>query len=326
VKVAVLGWYGHGNFGDELILEGLKKLFKGWTIQPYSNDDTSKYPQMDFDAINRCDLFVFGGGELIRQTCLFMQTPSIFNRHQPSLLNSFYCRTPFSKYSWAHKIKIPKIILGCGINAKSPEELSHWVIDGLKQFSYIGLRDNTAVKLLRACPQLKNKVGLFYDLAFAIDVERINCPHKNQAVVIPTDRSLLGDIGLQQINVVDKSRPWLTEKLKPYDKAVFLSFGQQDNDDYETCKRLASCSSYGEVYHPDQLTLRNVMDLISESAFVVPYRLHGLILSFMLGANHEFYPYHWKLQRVHDTIAGLQPEKIRATQQARFKEVIEKLT
>ena len=64
------------------------------------------------------------------------------------------------------KIKIPKIILGCGVNAISPNELSPNVIQDLEQFSYIGLRDNTSLNILKAIPRLKGKVDLFHDLAF----------------------------------------------------------------------------------------------------------------------------------------------------------------
>ena len=78
-SVAILNWGGHGNFGDEIMLEGLRQLFQGWQIQVVSDNDKSTYPKIDFDAVNKCDLFVLGGGELINADRLFFALPSYFH-------------------------------------------------------------------------------------------------------------------------------------------------------------------------------------------------------------------------------------------------------
>jgi polysaccharide pyruvyl transferase WcaK-like protein len=300
----MLGWYGHGNFGDELMLEGLRQLFKNWQITVMSDNYKSSFPKLNFNVVNECDLFVLGGGNLI-------SSDRLFSSDLYSFLHS----------SWVKRIKIPKVILGCGVNAENASQLKPSVIADLQQFSFIGLRDNVSVDILKVIPQLAGKVHLFHDLAFALETGGLTWkPSKNVAVVIPTDRcTSKHDSGIRQFDVAAKSCSWLTEKLKPYSKTVFLPFGQQDNDDLETCNRLASCVKGSVVL---QLPLQKTLNLLSECAAVFPYRLHGLILSFLVGAKYEFYPYHWKLQRVHDTITGCSIEEIRLKQKASFDELI----
>ncbi|MCJ7767305.1 polysaccharide pyruvyl transferase family protein [Candidatus Bathyarchaeota archaeon] len=306
-KVAILGWYGHGNFGDALILDGLRQLFKGWQVNDMSSTRNSTYPVIDFNEVNKCDLFVLGGGELINADCLFL--PSPWMRY--ATLNRLLPRVP-----WAHKVKIPKVILGCGVNAESADQLKPCVLKDLEQFSYIGLRDNVAVSILKSIPSLKSRVHLFHDLAFAVDTNGVSrSPSQDDlAVVIPTDR--------KHLNVVAESQAWLKQKLAPYEKTLFLPFGEEDNDDFRTCQLLSSCSSNSRVLSPSHLSLERVLKLLSGCAAVFPYRLHGLVLSFLVGAEYEFYPYHRKVTRVHDTVTGCGPGEIRLKQRASFDELI----
>ena len=86
--------------GDSVMLEGLRQLFQGWQINVMSDNDKSTYPKIDFEAVNKCDLFVLGGGELINADHLFFALPQHFH---------------LIPDSWVQKIEIPKIILGlCG--------------------------------------------------------------------------------------------------------------------------------------------------------------------------------------------------------------------
>lgn len=171
--VAVLNWAGHSNFGDELILEGLRQLFKDWQLQVYSSDDAGAYPMIDFDEVNQRNLFVLGGGELINKHFLWMPYPCSLKVH--SRLYRLYAHTPFARKSWIKQITIPKVILGCGVDVAGPEDLDGNVVRDLEQFQYIGLRDKVAVEILQSFPMLKAKVHLFYDLAFAINMSTDTC-------------------------------------------------------------------------------------------------------------------------------------------------------
>jgi len=320
-KIAVLGWAGHGNLGDELMLDGLKNLFKGCEFMVMSNDNRGTYPFIDFDAINSCDLCILGGGELIHADHLFMPTPSIFKA--PSLMYRIYARTPLAHLPWTHRIKIPKIIFGCGVNAEGSSQLKLNVIEDLERFDYIGVRDNTSLNILKSFPRLKDKVFLSYDASFGIKIDRSWEAYDkvDRAIIIPTDRFTVGDEGVLERDIAVKSRDWLNEKLVSYKEKIFIAFGEIDNDDYETCKILSDKSS--TILRSNNLLLQEILVMMGISKIVFPYRLHGLILSFITGTPYDFYPYHWKLQRVNDTIKDKKVEEIQNTQKAIADEIME---
>ena len=318
--VAVLGYFFHNNFGDELILDGLRQLFIDWQVIPM-NERT-----FNINIVNKCDLFVLGGGELIHADRLFMNTPSFLGFKIPRLAHRLMNRTNiFNNISWVHKIKIPKVILGCGVNVENVSELKKEVVSELEQFDYIGLRDQASVDLLSSISTLKNKVHLFYDLAFSLNCNSANRTqnYEKTAVVIPTDRFTFSDKGVRQNQIAAKSRDWLHQELVVFDETLFLPFGQEDNDDYATCQSLSDCATNSEIISPENLNFQTIIDYIANSDMVFPYRLHGLILSFMIGKKYEFYPYHWKLSRVHETIKNLSPDEIRHAQQKEFETMLQ---
>jgi exopolysaccharide biosynthesis predicted pyruvyltransferase EpsI len=302
-KVAILNWAGHGNFGDELIIEGLKQLFKNCEVTVFTDSPNKEYPQVNFKQINKHDLFVLGGGELINEDRLFIPP------------------------SWSKKIKIPKIILGCGVNVNTPNQLSSKVVDELKNFSYIGLRDRTAVDILNLIPELRQKTDLFYDLTFSLDMKKYNIiknKSKNTAVVIPTDRvTNQADKGIAQYNLAQTSKDWLKIQLSNFENTMFLPFGVEDNDDHKTCESLSVYAKNPTIIPHKFITPDYVFTLITNAQHVFPYRLHGMILAYILGTPYTYYPYHNKLSRVHNTIIEKTPRSIKQTQKDKI-EVVKK--
>lgn len=311
-SVAVFGWFGQGNIGDDLLLLGLKELFNGWNVLPMSNDGHGRYPRLNVDKVNECDLFVLAAGEnSVNADTVFKPEP-----HMPHLAYKAYAHTGFWRKPWLHKIHVPKIALGCGVNVDCREEIGLNVVKDLAEFSYIGLRDSTAFNILNSFGVLQGKLGLFYDLVFALSLNVYSWRgSKDLAVVVPTDREHLG--------MVEKSRGWLCERLKGYKRCVFLPFGSKDNDDSQTCVSLLSCASKGVVLPHFGLSLMKILRLLCDCQKVFSYRLHGLLLAFLVGAPFEFYPYHRKLQRVYDTVNGVDVEVIRERQKRQFEAALE---
>ena len=62
MKLGVIGWYGHSNFGDERMLYCIKKIFSGhnFLISKNWNDAREK-----INELNKCDYILIGGGGLI---------------------------------------------------------------------------------------------------------------------------------------------------------------------------------------------------------------------------------------------------------------------
>lgn len=301
-KLAVLNWSGHGNFGDDLFIDAYRELFSGWDIRVFSDSPKSVCPLIDFKEVNKCDLFALGGGELINRDRLFI----------PS--------------EWARKIEVPKIILGCGVNAKKFSQLKINVLHELYNFEFIGLRDYYSIALLNEDHQLRKRVGLFYDLLFSMNTSSIEAkaPDERVAVIIPTDRtSNKSDRGIMQYGVADKSLKWLKQHTCCFDRLVFLAFGKEDNDDYATCLKLSKAISKPSVIISDCGKNKDLMlKVIANATSVYAYRLHGLILAKIFNKPCGFFPYHWKLNRVQDTILGCTPELIKNWQRQSLSTVL----
>ena len=312
--VAVLGYYGQGNFGDDLILEGLRTLFKGWEMQVYSTVTGGAYPTLDYNKANKSDLFIVGGGELIHKDCLAQPTPCRFKFKNHSLAYKLYNRTFLAHLPYLKHIKTRKVLLGCGVDA---EELNWNVKKDLQQFSFIGLRDTTSMQTLKKIPELTDKIHLFHDLAFQLTPPK---PTKKSdyAAVIPTHREGLS---------LESSEQWLKENVTGYRKAWLIPFGKNDNDDYTTARVLSPtlflAGVRSEFMLPSQVNFTAVCNLLSGAKEVFTYRLNGLILAYMLGVPCRFYPYHPKLNRVHDTLTGVCPDVIRREQQKTLNIIME---
>lgn len=291
VMVAVLGWYGHGNFGDELVLEGIKHLFHDDEVTVFNEKNFS------FTEVNKHDLFVFGGGELVGLTQLFLPSP------------------------WVNKIKVPKIALGVGVNSKTAWNMRHRVKRDLAQFNYIGVRDSTALKILQGIRQLQGKTGLYYDCAYSVPLEPSNV-RTWLTVIAPTDRkSNKHDKGVTRCNTTLNSVKWLTDTINLKCKTVFVPFGTEDNNDFETCLSLAAHVDESEVWC-HSLNIGKVASLFSHAELVVAYRLHAMILAHMLDVPYVFYPYHWKLTRVYESIKNVTVDAVRVKQKKVLKDVL----
>lgn len=303
-KVAVLGYYGYGNFGDdEAVLGGLKQLFMNWDIEVYAATSESRFPVFNYDAVNSCDLFVLGGGNLIWGDRLFFYSPLVRYSFIPAAVHRRF------RFGWSKKIRVPKAVLGCGLDTA---KLSFEVLRELYNFDYIGVRDTFSFNALSSYPF---NCGLCYDLALANKIECSPKKFGDVAVVVPTDR-----VGL---DAVSKSGVWLKEQLANFRSAVFVPFGKVDNDDYKTCRCLADICGKDNVVLRGPVSFGKMVTLLSSCGAVVAYRLHSLILAYMVGAKYSFYPYHKKLTYVHETLAEKSLAEIKDKQRGEFRKVLE---
>jgi polysaccharide pyruvyl transferase WcaK-like protein len=62
MRIGVIGWYGHGNAGDERILASLRCIFAGHDLVVVNN---LHLPEAALDNLNACDFVLFGGGGLL---------------------------------------------------------------------------------------------------------------------------------------------------------------------------------------------------------------------------------------------------------------------
>lgn len=66
MRIGILGWYGHQNFGDERILYCLKKILQGHDILVVGGWNEAREA---LSELNSCDYVLIGGGGLILRGC-----------------------------------------------------------------------------------------------------------------------------------------------------------------------------------------------------------------------------------------------------------------
>lgn len=289
MNVSILGWYGHRNLGDEAILEGFQYLFHNHRFTVLSD----KMPLQEiFWKANQSDLFILGGGELINSTRLFS-----FPAH------------------WDDYLTVPKMVLGCGVNAPNIESIQPHVLESLESFEYIGLRDLESCRILRSDPKLSSKIHLFLDPAITLAKKHglEHCPEsENTAVIVPTDRFRTEhDEGILHTDYVNQSLPQLKKDLEQdkIENVVLVPFGGDDNDDMESCRQIAHSLSdrlYVSTKCPE--TPRETLEIMAACSKAYTYRLHGMLFAYSLKMPFNCYEYHRKIRKVYEMLKGYENE------------------
>jgi polysaccharide pyruvyl transferase WcaK-like protein len=124
-RIGVIGWYGHGNAGDERILACLRRLFDGDELLPTRS---LKDALERLEDLNRCDYVLFGGGGLVlRNTGRYAE---LFERLEP----------PFS-------------CVGLGVEFRDPANKA--LLDVLKsRAEFIHVRDSDSCARLECHPNV----------------------------------------------------------------------------------------------------------------------------------------------------------------------------
>jgi len=283
-SATILGYYGHNNLGDAAMLEGIKFLLKKYlginSYQVMTNARGLKIPYFDVSRVNKTDLFVLGGGELINRDRLYLPG-----------------------FDWLQKIQVPKIIIGCGINdVTKPSEMLPSVMDSLETFVQVNVRDFHSYQLLRSCPSIKNNVYFDFDPSFALGMKySLNFSHNDSIAIIPTDRTTKKyDPGILHLDIINTSKAILAKMLKE-DKAKsikLIAFGGDDNDDSKNCHQLQyylfehDICLKTEIFRPKNAL--EALSIIGSCRKVYTYRLHGIIFSYMLKLPCVSFDYHCK--------------------------------
>jgi polysaccharide pyruvyl transferase WcaK-like protein len=286
MKVSILGWYGHGNLGDEAMLEGIQYL----TEKQFGSCDFTVMNDATFtlEKANESDLFILGGGELINRDRLFLNA-----------------------VAWDYNIIVPKLVMGCGLNNPDYVSLQDHVKRSLRRFQFIGVRDGESYKLLREDPQLKDNVCLSLDPSLILPLKYGITwnPMEGVAAVVPTDRKTNKyDLGILATGIIDQTKQQLLDQLKRDNVhlAILLAFGGDDNDDYASCEQLAEhFKPHLSVRIVKPTSPKEALEILSACGKVYTYRLHGLVLAYALGIPFCGFGYHRKVKRNRDTLITL---------------------
>ncbi len=124
MKIGVMGYYGFGNAGDEVILRNLERILAGYQVVPlplglnYSSDTIKR--------LNDFDYLVLGGGGLIRG-------------EPPSPFGTFHL--------WHRSLQTPLGVLGVGVEHVEPQ-FREPVEVLLERSSFFVVRDEQSAQIL----------------------------------------------------------------------------------------------------------------------------------------------------------------------------------
>ena len=311
-NIVISGWYGHGNIGDEAILQALIEIFEkkypGCTITAlsFSPEYTKKtqninavkqfpigkkkwlHSVLTFDivrtliAIYKCDLFVMGGGGFL----------SDWQPYVPhGWLKQMKIAKYFGKKTWLYRIGAGPFLTDVG------KKTTKFYIDNFVDM--VSVRDKESYR------QLVENVGIEKRVEIEID------PVANMSVDGYIDRRSKQDSKYICIIYTEyfKNKYFKNDKMKKWDhlfrafcaqiEAVIdkglipkLLFFQKDIEE-------SLAKKFVEVFNEQIIVLfpqdyKDAFSMMSESKGVISFRLHGNIMAYAI--KKPFLPiiYHHK--------------------------------
>ena len=136
-KIAICGYYGHGNFGDEVILRVILSKIKELNPNVQINILTPKKPACLLQNMIGADVFIFGGGSILQNAT---SDASLLCYLGIISLSSVLCKR--------------KIMLANGIGPILERKIPRKILiqataRAINYFDYISVRDTHSQKMLQ---------------------------------------------------------------------------------------------------------------------------------------------------------------------------------
>lgn len=256
-KIGLVGYFGWGNFGDELFMEVHKEfLSNDYDLEvvhdqleaPYFSD-AAKNKLKDYDG------FLIGGGDLVN----------------PNAVSELYWRKEYlEKPVFIHGIGCPNL------KVKQSRALSYFndffASDSIK---HICLRDIESKKYFDSVIKPRKETVTFPDAVFAMTLPSIKRDPKTKilGVVLRSHKSLIGEY--EQVRLaVDEAKA-----LGYQVRIIVAAFGPLGEGDLAVSKEFA--------LHDEQVIFSNdLMELsqsIGECSLVLSMKFHALVVGSMYG-------------------------------------------
>jgi len=250
MKIVISGYYGHGNFGDEVILKVILAELK----KTFENPEITVLPKMpDFKAISECDLFISGGGSL------FQDVTSL-----KSLL--YYLGLLY----FAIYLKKKTMVYAQGIGPVNTRLGQYLLKNTLKKVDVITVRDEQSALLLKG---MGINSELTADPAWTIEYYPVN---------LPKDRLNIG-IQLRKWPNLNKNKlKALSDSIKavfkPHDAVINL-ISLQDKSDVPVLKILKELLQDFEVNLLSDLTIDETLTGLTGMDYLIAMRFHACLIA-----------------------------------------------
>ncbi|MCR4429025.1 MAG: polysaccharide pyruvyl transferase CsaB [Caldiserica bacterium] len=278
LKIAVSGYYGFGNTGDEAILTSLLRILKRipnsriTVLSAFPKRTTKEHgvrsilrinPLSVLWAISSCDLLISGGGGLLQD--------ATSSRSLLYYLSIIYLGVILKK-------RVVLLAQSIGpISKKGNRTLTSWI---LNRVSLITVRDEHSLKELEKLGV--RKVPIFQTSDLALLLEKPDLKEEREAIDFlgvekPFVVFCLRNLKHKKISTQTFSQIAQAVQRKLQAKVVFLPF--QFSVDQELCEELSSLVP-GSIACPF-LKPNQIIGLFRGAELVVGMRLHSLIFSVL---------------------------------------------
>lgn len=304
MNIVISGNYGAGNFGDELILEGLLQTLHNITkdakitvlsntpketAKKYEVNSLYKFPAgirslinyfftgkffRTLNAVRKCDYFVMGGGGLFDTS-----------KKRSILIWEMQAR-------FAYLLKKPVIMYGQSIGEIKDDYFGKIIRKLFRKAHFVAMRDEFSKNELKKYLKGK-KIYTMPDLVFNIpqslksDGEAIN--KQNQVLFALRD---LGD------SVLDGKILELIKYFqeKEFADVIFVPF--QEGSDEQYGKKLTNTTKL----IPHQESRKDMEKLYNESRMLVGMRLHSVLFAIRMGLPFIAISYSPKVKNILDSL------------------------
>ncbi len=281
-KIAISGYYGFKNFGDEAILSVLVnhlKLLQDTDITVFSSDVEYTETTYGVKAVKRfclkevvktiknCDVLVSGGGSLLQDV---------------TSLKSLIYYAFIIALSFLFNKKV--IIFAQGIGPLNSRIAQSIVKNLLKYCTYVTVRDENSVKLL---DKLGVKSELVCDPIYSLDIQ----PEPQNGAV---------GIQLREFKTMNQE---LLQKLallvitKFSDKKIKI-FSLQKTQDLELCKRFEVLIKSFNPEIETEIIQDDIINQLSKLEYLFGMRFHAVLVALKAGVKTCAINYDVKVEKI----------------------------
>lgn len=270
LKIALCGYYGHGNFGDEIILKTILERIKKANPHAESHILNPQKPLLCLKNLWRADLFIFGGGSLLQNAT---SSASLLCYLSVIRAASLLCRR--------------RIMLANGfgpiVDCEIPQKLlMRELASTINTLKFISARDSDAQKELKNLLP-KRKIHLVPDpalLEFAkLDKNTLKYPQTLERTVFfvfsPHSR------GLKNAHISPKNLAAFLRRLSKEYHARAVITVLNENEDLDLARSVKKEISDAEIVVPK--SVEEVGSYFYNAKFIISQRYHGAMLGAVLG-------------------------------------------
>lgn len=251
MRIGLVGYFGWGNYGDELFFEAYRRLFAGHELIIFHDPIGDGFLGNCEQLIDSVDVIVIGGGDLI---------------------------IPWTR-SWLYWderfLAKPVFIYGVGVptwGKSDPLVLAHY-----KKFlshpnvKMIACRDQESVEWVNSNIAPENEVIFYPDIVLALDFPQRDVASRRVGLILR-----------QQTDYVTANIERLAEKVDAFGyslRMILLGTGRTLSDDYEVLQKFR-LSNYDIVVRD---SIEELSREISDCGFVVSMKFHGIVAAYKCG-------------------------------------------